>query len=35
MGWVSVKKKEKKWVRVDKSGICFKVSERGEGVGES
>ena len=25
----------KKWVRVGKSGIFFKVWERGEGVGES
>ena len=35
MGWVSVGKGGKEWVRVGKSGIFFKCWKGGEGVGES
>ena len=35
VGWVSVGKGGKEWVRVGKSGIFFKCGKGGKGVGES
>ena len=35
VGWVSVGKGGKKWVRVGKSGIFFKCGKGGKGVSES